>query len=81
MEKKVIVYALKSQFDGRIYVGMTTNLKRRIKEHNSKQNKSTKAYCPWDLIYSETCSDYEQARIREKYWKSGMGKTQLKPLI
>jgi putative endonuclease len=60
---------------------MTTNLKRRIKEHNSKQNKSTKAYCPWDLIYSETCSDYEQARIREKYWKSGMGKTQLKPLI
>ncbi|MGD9992982.1 MAG: GIY-YIG nuclease family protein [Salinivirgaceae bacterium] len=44
MEKEVIVYALKSQVIGRIYVGMTTSLRRRIKEHNSGQNESTKAY-------------------------------------
>jgi putative endonuclease len=78
MEKEVIVYAIKSQLDGRIYVGMTTSLRRRIKEHNSGQSKSTKAYCPWVLVYSESCSNYVEARIREKYWKSGMGKTQLK---
>ena len=74
------VYAIKSQKDGRIYVGMTSNLKRRIIEHNSKKTRSTKAYVPWVLFFTEICSDRQNARIREKYWKSGTGKEQLKKL-
>ena len=75
------VYAIKSQKDGRIYVGMTSNLKKRIIEHNSRKTRSTKAYVPWVLIFTEICSDRPNARIREKYWKSGTGKEQLKKLV
>ena len=47
------VYAIKSSFDNRIYVGFTTSLERRIKEHNQGKTKSTKGFRPWVLIYEE----------------------------
>jgi putative endonuclease len=77
---KYLVYALHSKFHQRIYVGMTSNIERRIKEHNSGQCRSTKPYLPWLLIFTEECEDRIRAREREKYWKSGTGKEQLKKL-
>ena len=74
------VYALKSLKDGRIYVGFTEDLKRRIKEHNSGKTSSTKAWVPWELWYSEKVSTRIEARNREKYLKSGIGKEYLKSL-
>jgi len=47
------VYVMHSLKFDRTYTGMTNNINRRIKEHNNKQNKSTKAYTPWELIYQE----------------------------
>jgi putative endonuclease len=47
------IYAIKSSFDNRIYVGFTTNLENRLKEHNQGRTKSTKGYRPWTLIYQE----------------------------
>jgi len=76
-----IVYAIKSILHGFIYVGMTNNIERRIKEHNSGYSKYTKAYLPWELIYQETCVNRLEARKREKYWKSGIGKEKLKELL
>jgi len=72
------VYVLKSDKDGRFYVGMTSNLERRIKEHNLGITKSTKGYRPWVLIHKETYLNREAARKREKYHKSGYGKQWLK---
>ncbi len=72
------VYAIRSLQDGRIYVGFTTNLARRIKEHNSGSTRSTKGYRPWELIYYEEAPDRISARSREKYFKSGIGKEKLK---
>jgi putative endonuclease len=43
---KFTVYAIKSNNRNYIYVGMTNNLERRLKEHNQHENKSTKAYAP-----------------------------------
>ena len=40
------VYAIKSELDGRIYVGFTDCIERRLKEHNSGKTKSTKGYKP-----------------------------------
>lgn len=74
------VYALKSLKDGRIYVGFTEDLERRIKEHNSGKTSSTKAWTPWLLWYSEKVSTRIEARNREKYLKSGIGKEYLKSL-
>jgi putative endonuclease len=74
----IIVYAIVSLVDGRIYVGQTKDLEKRLKEHNNGTTKSTKGYIPWRLFFQETCENREQARIREKYWKSGVGKEKLK---
>ena len=73
------VYAIKSKKDGRIYVGMSTNPEKRLKEHNTGEVFSTKGFTPWIPIFLENCGlDRKQARIREKYWKSGIGKEKLK---
>ena len=74
------MYALKSLKDGRIYVGFTGNLEKRLNEHNSGKTSSTKAWVPWELLYSEKVSTRIEARKREKYLKSGIGKEYLKSL-
>ncbi|MBK7183035.1 MAG: GIY-YIG nuclease family protein [Bacteroidetes bacterium] len=68
------VYILRSLKDGRFYKGMTSDIERRIYEHNSGQTKSTKAYLPWELVYSESHETREEARKRELYFKSGIGR-------
>ncbi len=75
---KFFVYAIKSQLDGRIYVGFTSDIDRRLQEHNSGKTKSTKGFKPWKLIYFEECIGRVEARKREKYLKSGIGKEFLK---
>ena len=72
------VYALKSDKDNRIYVGITQNLEQRIREHNAGKTKSTKGFRPWKLIHSQTVISRAQARELEKKWKSGFGKEFLK---
>ena len=72
------IYAIQSDKDGRIYVGFTSNLEKRLTEHNHGQTRSTKFYIPWKIIYFEICSTRKEARTREKYWKSGIGKEILK---
>ena len=72
------VYVLRSLKDGRFYVGMTTDLDRRILEHNNGKTKSTKGYRPWELFFSEELETRDLARKREKYLKSGYGKKWIK---
>ncbi|MGJ8683318.1 MAG: GIY-YIG nuclease family protein [Nonlabens sp.] len=72
------VYALSSVYRNYIYVGLSSELEERLKRHNSGKNKTTKPYAPFILLYSEELETRDEARIREKYWKSGTGKEQLK---
>jgi len=53
---------------------MTNDLKRRIYEHNLGKNKSTRPYRPWTLVYFESFETRVEARSREKYLKSGIGR-------
>jgi putative endonuclease len=76
--KMYFVYALQSQKDARIYVGLTSDLEKRLTQHNNGKTKSTKFYIPWKIIYFEECIDRIEARNKEKYWKSGIGKEKLK---
>ena len=75
------VYVLQSQKDFRLYKGFTSNLEKRLKEHNAGKTKSTKAYLPWTLVYFEKVSDRVEARKREKYLKSGIGRDYLKKIL
>lgn len=72
------VYVLKSEDNWRFYVGMTENIERRLKEHNSGKTKSTKGYKPWILFFHEEYPTRLEARKREKYLKSGTGKEYIK---
>jgi putative endonuclease len=81
MAYKFFVYALVSDKDRRIYVGFSSNLEKRIIEHNSGKTKSTKGYLPWKLLYFVEVSDRALARQKEKYYKSGIGKEFLKSLL
>ena len=74
----IYVYAIKSKVKNYIYVGMTNNLDRRIMEHNNGENKSTKAYKPFIVIFTELFLTRIEARKKEKYLKSGIGKEWLK---
>ncbi len=74
------VYAIKSKTKNYIYVGLTNNVERRLIEHNNGENRSTKAYVPFCLIIRESFETRIDARAREKYLKSGIGKEFLKSI-
>ena len=71
--KMNFVYILYSIKFGRFYVGMSKNIERRLKEHNSGNVKSTKAFIPWELVFQEEHETRIKARKREKYLKSAAG--------
>lgn len=71
-------YVIKSLKDGHIYVGHTNDLKRRIKEHNSGEVKSTNKRKPFKLLYYEACNVLIDAIKREKAFKTGFGRAYLK---
>ena len=75
------VYVIKSLSRNYIYVGLTNNVQRRLKQHNNGENKTTKAYSPFELILSEEFQTRKEAREREKYFKSGVGKEHIKSLL
>ena len=56
------VYILKRYEDGEIYIGFTSELKRRFKEHNRGRRI-------WKLIYYEAYKARKDAIIREKRLK------------
>ncbi|WP_231367659.1 GIY-YIG nuclease family protein [Gillisia sp. JM1] len=69
-----LVYIIYSSKFDRYYVGMTENVNRRLLEHNSGKNISTKAFVPWDIVNIETFDSRFAARVREKYLKSTAGR-------
>ncbi len=72
------VYAIKSVHRRYIYVGLSNNYQRRIKEHQNGKEKTTAPYSPFTLILIEEYKTRAEARRREKYLKSGCGKELLK---
>lgn len=61
-----------------MYTGFTKDLRKRFQQHISGQSLSTKGRGPFTIIYYEACLSEEDARSRELYLKSGMGKRYLK---
>lgn len=67
-------YVLKSNKFDEIYIGFTSDLKRRLEEHNQGLNLSTKRYKPWKLIYYEACLNKDDSMRRERYLKTTQGR-------
>ena len=69
----ITVYVLKGE-TGKRYVGITRDLSRRLKENRSKHSKGSQVIGRFSLIHTEIFDDYKEARLREKFLKSGQGR-------
>ena len=68
--KQYYVYILASQKRGTLYIGVTSDLVKRIYEHkNDMVDGFTKDYKVHNLVYYEATSDVESALTREKQLK------------
>ncbi len=77
------VYALYNSEAGKIYIGQTNNIERRLREHNEKLGNhfTAKVKGEWKLIYKEELSSRVEALKREKQLKSYKGRQFIKNLI
>lgn len=73
------VYVIRSQKKGSLYFGLSSDLQRRLIEHNAGKNTSTKFGVPWECIYCEGYKSLKDARLREAKLKDyGNSRTHLK---
>jgi putative endonuclease len=70
----IYVYVLQSESDSGLYIGMTSDLRRRLEEHQRGDSQSTKGRRPWKLIYYEAYLQESDATGREAFLKSGGGR-------
>lgn len=77
------VYALYNRNSNKIYIGETSNLERRLEEHNKKRGDhfTAKLDGEWTLIYKEEAEDRKIALLREKQLKSYKGREFIKQYI
>lgn len=68
------VYVIQSELDSGLYIGMSGDLRRRLREHQGGESQSTKGRRPWRLIYYEAYLDRADAEGREIFLKSGGGR-------
>jgi putative endonuclease len=74
-------YVLRSRMTRRLYTGATSDLKTRLAQHNSDESISTKHRGPWDLLYYEEFATLAEAMRRERYFKTGKGRDELKKVL
>lgn len=67
---KYYVYILQSKKDQKYYIGQTSDVLKRLAEHNRGKVRSTKYRMPFGLVYQEECPSRIEAIKREKYFKS-----------
>jgi putative endonuclease len=64
------VYVLKSTTRNRRYIGSCRDLKIRLEKHNAGKVKSSKAYRPYEVIYTEEHTSRTDAIKRENFFKT-----------
>ena len=64
------VYILKSSKHKSLYIGYTSDLRRRLQQHNSSGKKYTSVRGTWELIYYEAYKEKIDAMERERKLKN-----------
>ncbi len=75
------VYILFSQKDHLLYIGYSSNLEKRINDHNNGSTKSTAFRRPLQLIFCEGYLYKEDALKREGYFKTTAGKKAIRLML
>lgn len=81
-EQMNYTYALWSLKSGRLYIGSTDDLRRRLLEHNSgRGGVFTRKNGPFKLVYYEAFLTGKDAQNQEAYYKTGSGREVLRSKI
>lgn len=80
------VYVIRSQSTGKIYIGQTLDLTKRLARHNGflpvkKTSFTARNKGPWMIVYKKNYDSRKEALKREKYLKSHHGRNYLKELL
>jgi putative endonuclease len=74
MANNWVVYILQSLRDGKRYTGMTSNLHARLQPLGNGKTGATCFGGPFHIAYEEKCGTRDDARVREKYFKTAAGR-------
>jgi putative endonuclease len=76
------VYVLRSLKNRKQYIGLTSkHPESRLRQHHSGSSQWSRQNGPFELIYQEAFEDKQSAQRREKFLKSGHGRSFLKRII
>ncbi len=75
------VYVIKSVGRGIHYIGSTSDVHKRVADHNAGRSRFTRGHRPWVLVHNEIFETKAEAFRREMYLKSGKGREVLKKII
>lgn len=75
------IYVLRSLKSNRFYTGSTSNVEKRLADHNSGRSKYTRLIRPFVLLYTEGYATRSEAVKRERFLKTGKGREILKAII
>lgn len=78
------VYVIRNE-KGKIYIGQTSNLEKRLARHNGDLPSKSGSYTRvnkgvWKVVYKEGYTNRLEALKREKYLKSHVGRDWLKTI-
>jgi putative endonuclease len=68
------VYILETHDGQHWYTGLTTNIQRRLIQHNAGQSTHTSKYASWRLKTYIAFSDFDRAKAFESYLKTHSGR-------
>ena len=74
-----IVYVIKSR-EGLRYTGYTSDLLKRLDQHNSGVSRWTRRGTDWQLVYAEEYFERSEVVKRARWLKSGHGRAFLDSL-
>jgi putative endonuclease len=75
------VNILQSSKNHSLYIGYTTDLKRRLEEHNSGHSLATKPHRPYIIIFYEAFLNKTDTKNREIFLKSGFGRRSINAMM
>ena len=74
-------YILINQDGKRTYTGHTSDWEKRLIEHNRGEVVSSKNYRPYEILYFESFGNLKDAKARELFYKSSLGRYHLKKIV
>jgi putative endonuclease len=75
------LYILRSLKNGKLYIGQSPDIKARLESHNNGDNKATKPYIPYELIFYAGFINEKDAINSEQYYKTTSGWKRLNNML